>query len=87
DALLTAHHADDQAETLLHNMVRGAGLLGLAGMPVWRPATPARPAQLRPLLGLARSALEACAIEHGLVWMDDESNADTRYARNYLRRE
>ncbi|MBT9515067.1 MAG: tRNA lysidine(34) synthetase TilS [Methyloversatilis discipulorum] len=87
DALLTAHHADDQAETLLHNMVRGAGLLGLAGMPVWRPPTPSRPAQLRPLLGLSRVSLEMCARAHGLVWMEDESNADIRYARNYLRRE
>lgn len=87
DALLTAHHADDQAETLLHNMVRGAGLLGLAGMPAWRPATPSRPAQLRPLLGLSRVTLEAYAHAHGLAWIDDESNTDTRYARNYLRHE
>lgn len=87
DTLLTAHHADDQAETLLHNMVRGAGLLGLAGMPGWRAADADRVATLRPLLGVPRSALQAHAQAHGLSWIDDESNADTRYARNYLRRE
>lgn len=87
DTLLTAHHADDQAETLLHNMVRGAGLLGLAGMPAWRAADADRVATLRPLLGVPRSALEAHAQAHGLGWIDDESNADTRYARNYLRRD
>lgn len=86
DALLTAHHADDQAETMLHNLVRGAGLLGLAGMPEWRPASAGRPAQLRPLLGLSRQALESCAQMHGLSWIVDESNADLRYARNYVRR-
>lgn len=87
DVLLTGHHADDQAETLLHNLVRGAGLLGLAGMPLWRPSGSARPAQLRPLLGIARSALEACARERGLCWIEDESNSDVRHARNYLRRD
>lgn len=85
DAVLTAHHADDQAETMLHNMVRGAGLLGLAGMPVWQPATSGQPARCRPMLGLSRQALEACALENGLVWIEDESNADCRLARNYLR--
>jgi tRNA(Ile)-lysidine synthase len=86
-ALLTAHHADDQAETLLHNLVRGAGLMGLAGMPAWRPSAPGRPAQLRPMLALSRSVLEAAARARGLSWVEDESNADTRYARNYLRAE
>lgn len=86
-ALLTAHHADDQAETLLHNLVRGAGLMGLAGMPAWRPSEPDRPAQLRPMLALSRSVLEAAAQSRGLSWVDDESNADIRYARNYLRAE
>lgn len=87
DLLLTGHHADDQAETLLHNMVRGAGLLGLAGMPARRPGDPEHVASARPLLAVSRNVLEACAREHGLSWIEDESNADTRFARNYLRRE
>lgn len=85
DVLLTAHHADDQAETLLHNMVRGAGLLGLAGMPVWRQADARRVAVLRPMLGIPRQAIEHCAATFGLDWIDDESNQDMRFARNYLR--
>lgn len=87
DLLLTAHHADDQAETLLHNMVRGAGLLGLAGMPLLRASDATRVATLRPLLATARDVLDACARELGLSWIEDESNVDTRFARNYLRAE
>ena len=85
--LLTGHHADDQAETLLHNMVRGAGLLGLAGMPARRPGNAEHVASARPLLAMSRHFLETCARELGLSWIEDESNADTRFARNYLRRE
>jgi tRNA(Ile)-lysidine synthase len=87
DLLLTGHHADDQAETLLHNMVRGAGLLGLAGMPARRPGDALRVASARPLLAVSRNVLETCARERGLSWIEDESNSDTRFARNYLRRE
>jgi tRNA(Ile)-lysidine synthase len=87
DLLLTAHHADDQAETLLHHMVRGAGLLGMAGMPAWRAADAHRVALLRPLLGVSRATIEDCARELGLCWVEDESNQDTRFARNYLRRQ
>jgi tRNA(Ile)-lysidine synthase len=86
DVMLTGHHADDQAETLLHNMVRGAGLMGLAGMPGWRGPGAGRVATLRPLLAISRAALDACARELGLSWIEDESNGDTRFARNYLRR-
>lgn len=87
DLLLTGHHADDQAETLLHNMVRGAGLLGLAGMPARRPGDALHVASARPLLAVSRNVLETCARERGLSWIEDESNSDTRFARNYLRRE
>ncbi|MBP6096843.1 MAG: tRNA lysidine(34) synthetase TilS [Methyloversatilis sp.] len=87
DVLLTGHHADDQAETLLHNMVRGAGLLGLAGMPARKPCDAEHVASVRPLLAVSRAVLETCARERGLSWIEDESNADTRFARNYLRRE
>ncbi len=81
DWILLAHHADDQAETVLHNLLRGAGVRGAAAMPEGRGRL------MRPLLGLGRAALFAYAKHHQLTWIDDESNADTRYTRNFLRRE
>ncbi|MDP2826738.1 MAG: tRNA lysidine(34) synthetase TilS [Sulfuritalea sp.] len=81
DWILLAHHADDQAETVLHNLLRGAGVRGAAAMPE------ARGRLLRPLLGLGRAAVLAYAKLHQLAWIDDESNADIRYTRNFLRRE
>ncbi|SAK54286.1 tRNA(Ile)-lysidine synthetase [Caballeronia catudaia] len=82
-ALLIAHHADDQAETVLLQLLRGAGVAGLAAMAPQRfdGAVP----RLRPLLRLLRAQLEQYAHERDLVWIDDESNADTRYSRNALR--
>lgn len=83
DALLTAHHRDDQAETLLLQLLRGAGPHGLAGMPA---AT--RLGQgwlLRPLLEIDRAELLAYARAHRLRWIEDASNADTGFDRNYLR--
>jgi tRNA(Ile)-lysidine synthase len=84
DVIALAHHADDQAETLLLQLLRGAGPHGLAAMPAFRPA---RPALLRPLLGLTRASLAAYAAERGLAWIEDESNLDRRHARNFLRLE
>jgi tRNA(Ile)-lysidine synthase len=84
DLVALAHHADDQAETLLLQLMRGAGPHGLAAMPAFAPG---RPALLRPLLGLSRETLAAYARLRGLSWIDDESNADRRYARNFLRHE
>jgi tRNA(Ile)-lysidine synthase len=84
DVIALAHHADDQAETLLLQLLRGAGPHGLGAMPAFRPG---HPALLRPLLGLARSTLAACAAERGLAWIEDESNSDRRHARNFLRLE
>jgi tRNA(Ile)-lysidine synthase len=81
DWVLLAHHADDQAETVLHNLFRGSGVRGAAAMPEARGRT------LRPLLGLGRAALFEYAQTHGLRWIEDESNADLRYTRNFLRRE
>jgi len=81
DWILLAHHADDQAETVLHNLLRGAGVRGAAAMPESRARV------LRPLLGLARDALLAYARSHRLAWIEDESNADRRYTRNFLRHE
>jgi tRNA(Ile)-lysidine synthase len=85
DCLLTAHHQDDQAETLLLQLLRGAGPRGLAAMPL--QAVFAAGWHMRPLLSVSRAGLEAYAHEHALTWVDDESNFDTGYDRNFLRRE
>ena len=86
DWLALAHHADDQAETLLLNLLRGAGVAGAAAM---RPERPNRqgPTLIRPLLDLPRAVLQAYAEECGLSWIDDESNGDTHFRRNFLRHE
>jgi tRNA(Ile)-lysidine synthase len=82
-AVLLAHHADDQAETMLLQLLRGAGPRGLAAMPA------ARHAQdlwwLRPLLDVPRASLDAYVARHRLRYIDDESNVDRRYRRNALR--
>jgi len=82
--LLQAHHADDQVETLLLRLSRGTGLRGLAGMPEVRPIA-GGPRLLRPLLSLGRPQLADHAQRHALAWIEDESNADPRLDRNYLR--
>jgi len=84
DVIALAHHADDQAETVLLQLLRGAGPHGLAAMPPFRAG---RPALLRPLLGLPRATLAACAAARQLAWIEDESNVDCRYARNAIRRD
>jgi tRNA(Ile)-lysidine synthase len=83
EVLLTAQHRDDQAETLLFRLLRGAGVRGLSGMPRQRPL--GRGYLLRPLLDVTRAELEAYANEHGLSWIEDPSNEDRQYSRNYLR--
>ncbi len=83
--LLLAHHADDQAETFLLQALRGAGVEGLAAMPLVR-----RLGQgwlVRPFLALERRALEAWARGEGLEWVEDPGNRDRRHARNFLRHE
>ena len=87
DFLLAAHQQDDQAETLLLQLLRGAGPKGLAAMAELQVRPHWRAAQLRPLLGVARSDLQEHAQAHGLDWVDDESNRDTRYRRNALRQQ
>jgi tRNA(Ile)-lysidine synthase len=83
EPLLLAQHRDDQAETLLLRLLRGAGPDGLAAMAPERPLGAGR--LLRPLLALSRSTLAAFAQRHGLRWIEDPSNSDDRYDRNYLR--
>lgn len=82
-AVLLAHHADDQAETVLLQLLRGAGPRGLAAMPAARVDSGLW--WLRPFLGLPRATIEAYALRHALRYVDDASNADPRHRRNALR--
>jgi tRNA(Ile)-lysidine synthase len=79
DLLLTGQHRDDQAETVLFRLLRGAGVRGLAAMPVERPLGLGR--LLRPLLGVSRAELEAYARRNALRWVEDPSNQDHDYSR------
>jgi tRNA(Ile)-lysidine synthase len=83
EALLTAHHQDDQLETVLLQLLRGAGVAGLAAMPAITPFAGA--VLVRPLLALSHAELSAWVSAQGLPWIEDESNALTSLDRNYLR--
>jgi tRNA(Ile)-lysidine synthase len=85
DVVALAHHADDQAETLLLQLLRGAGVKGVAAMPLFKEATTYAHGTVRPLLDIPRSQLLEYAQQHALSWVEDESNADDRYPRNFLR--
>ena len=86
DAIVLAQHLDDQAETVLLQLLRGAGPRGLAAMPVARSiAGRGSPLLLRPLLEVERARIEAYARDHALAWVEDQSNFDTDLDRNYLR--
>ncbi|WP_084299938.1 tRNA lysidine(34) synthetase TilS [Chitinimonas koreensis] len=84
DRVALAHHRDDQAETVLYRLARGAGVHGAAAMPALRPLGLSR--VWRPLLDVPRADLLAYAQQHGLGWVEDESNRSIEYDRNYLRR-
>ena len=81
--LLTAHHRDDQAETVLLQMLRGAGPAGLAAMPECAPFGGGWLA--RPMLSCARAEIHDYALRHALRWVEDPTNDYARYDRNYLR--
>lgn len=83
DCLLLAHHCNDQAETVLLQLMRGSGIDGLAAMASMK--TLALGELARPLLQHSRCRLEAYAREHHLIWIDDESNQDNTFSRNYMR--
>lgn len=87
--MLTAHHLDDQAETVLLQLLRGSGTAGLSGMEGANaaPELLGNPALVmaRPLLPLAREQLERYVAEHAIAYVEDESNTHPRYARNALR--
>jgi len=77
--IATGHHADDNAETILLNLFRGAGLKGLCGIP------PVNGNIIRPLLEVSRKDIESYAQENGLPFIIDETNAESDYSRNYVR--
>jgi len=89
--IVLAHNADDQAETVLLQLLRGAGVKGLAAMPFMRTpnasTTARQPAIIRPLLDVPRVDIERYARRRKLEWIEDESNVDARYTRNWARRE
>jgi tRNA(Ile)-lysidine synthase len=83
ETLLTAQHLDDQCETFLLALKRGSGPAGLSAMAA--QTSLGNNHLLRPLLGLSRQQLEAYAQQHQLSWIDDDSNQDPRFDRNFLR--
>lgn len=83
DILFTAHHQDDQAETLLLQLMRGAGPKGLAAMPVMRPFGLGQ--HHRPLLSYSQSEIHDYAKKHQLDWIEDDSNLNTQLDRNFMR--
>lgn len=83
--LLTAHHQDDQLETLLLHLIRGSGVTGLAAIPVAGGLGHGR--LLRPLLGVSAAEIQAWALAESLQWLEDPMNRDLRLDRNYLRAE
>jgi tRNA(Ile)-lysidine synthase len=85
DCLLTAHQQDDQAETLLLQLMRGAGIKGLAAMAECKPF--AQGHHLRPLLNFSRAELQVYAEENKLSWIDDHNNFNLAFNRNFIRHE
>src|SRR3990167_4452206 len=85
DFVALAHHADDQAETLLLQLLRGAGVKGASAMPLLA-GREGSPSLLRPLLRCSRREILDYAAAYDLRWIEDESNADDSYPRNFLRR-
>ncbi|QAX82074.1 tRNA lysidine(34) synthetase TilS [Candidatus Pseudomonas adelgestsugas] len=83
EVLITGQHCNDQAETLLLQLLRGAGVRGLSAMPMYRQLAGGH--LVRPFLSISRAQLEAYANEYRLQWIEDNSNADTKFSRNYLR--
>lgn len=85
EILITGHHQDDQAETVILQLFRGSGPYGLAAMPV--EAAFGKTALIRPLLNFRRAALLAYAKQNDMTWLEDESNSNTTFDRNFLRQE
>ena len=79
----TAHHENDQAETLLLQLIRGAGLKGLAGMQEYDP----KKNIWRPFLKVQRQDIESFSLKYNIQYIEDESNEDNRFDRNFLRKD
>ncbi len=79
--IATAHHADDNAETILLNLFRGSGLLGLSGI------QPVRGRIIRPILWAERSEIKAWLLQCGQEWVEDSTNQESEYSRNWIRNE
>jgi tRNA(Ile)-lysidine synthase len=84
--LLLAHHQDDQAETVMLQLMRGSGIAGLSAMPSMREEDGDTLRLWRPFLDLSRADIESYAKEYHLEWIEDPSNTDERFARNALRK-
>ncbi len=82
DALFLGHHLDDQLETLLLRLFRSSGIAGLAAM---AEQSHQQPLRVRPLLGISRGELHSYARQRGLRWVEDGSNSDQRFSRNFIR--
>lgn len=85
DIIFTGHHKNDNAETILFRIFRGTGITGIGGIPETRPFEKGN--ILRPLLNLSRKDIESYAKENDLMWVEDPSNKDSKYTRNFLRNE
>jgi tRNA(Ile)-lysidine synthase len=87
--LLLAHHQNDQAETILLQLLRGSGVAGLSGMPLGRPVSKEGHSITlwRPLLTISKAELEAYAKQNQLKWVEDPSNQNTRFRRNAIRKD
>jgi len=85
ECLLTAHHQDDQVETLLLQLMRGSGPKGLSAMPLY--STLGKGFHIRPFLSVKRDEIHAYAVAHQLKWITDDSNLDIRLDRNFIRHE
>ena len=83
DALLLGHHLDDQIETVIYRLLRGSGSQGLSGIPSDRKLREGR--VFRPFLTLTRTCIHEIAKARGLNWIEDETNKEDRFDRNYLR--
>ncbi len=84
DGLVTAHHANDNLETILHRWARGTGIMGLQGIPA-RATFGAGKWLARPLLGTAQADIKLYAMQNNLTWREDSSNAEDKYTRNLIR--
>ena len=83
--LILGHHQNDQAETFILQAIRGSGTAGLSGMPFYKRLE--KGAIIRPLLNISREKIEKYALSKSLKWVEDDSNLDTKYRRNFIRHE